>query len=70
MYTMAIDINNECLKASDIMSKYRMSREDQIAVVKILMAAGVEHCLNEQQRMLTEKKSLIDGAFAGARITH
>lgn len=66
---MPLDINNEALKASEIMSRYRMPREDQIEVVRILMAAGVEHCLNEQTRLVSEKKSMIDTAFSGARIT-
>jgi hypothetical protein len=57
-----MDINNECLKASDIMSKYRMTREDQIAVVKILMAAGVEHCLNEQQALRDGQNAMINRA--------
>lgn len=65
-----MDINNEVAKSGQIMSRYRMAEADQIEVVRILMAAGVEHCLNEQQRLLSERESVINTAFSGARIVH
>lgn len=60
-----MDINNECLKAGEIMSRYRVSREDQIEVVKILMACGVEHCLNEQEKIKAQREALVEAAYQG-----
>lgn len=67
---MSLDINKEVAKSGHIMSRYRMAEADQIEVVRILLAAGVEHCLNEQQRLLGEKDAAINTAFSGARIVH
>lgn len=67
---MSLDINNEVMKAGEIMSRYRMTREDQIEVVRILMAAGLEHCLNEQEKVLQEKNWLVDKACVGPGLVH
>ena len=39
-----MNINAEVMKAGTLMTRYRIPREQQIEVVRILMAAGVEHC--------------------------
>lgn len=49
-------------KASEIMWKYRVSKDDQISVIKLLLDAGVERCLEEQQRIREEKEMLIQSA--------
>jgi len=49
-------------KASEIMWKYRVAKEDQIAVVRILVDAGVEKCLDEQQRIREESAVLVNAA--------
>lgn len=38
---------------------YRMSSEDQIKVVRILLDAGVEQCLQEQQRIREGNSAMI-----------
>ena len=67
---MAADVNNEILRAGEVMSRYRMSREDQITVVKILMDAGVEHCLQKQEALRAEREKLIQTACAGPGLVH
>lgn len=67
---MGVDINNEVLKAGEVMSRYQMSREDQIEVVRILLAAGVEHCLNEQELVRTSKDALIKKVCVGPGLVH
>ena len=60
---MMIDINDEVMKAATLMNRYRVSREDQIEIVRILLACGVEHCLAEQERIRIENNMLVDKAF-------
>jgi hypothetical protein len=55
-------IEDEIGKASAIMTRYRMTKDDQIAVVKRLIDVGVERCLQEQERLRLEKESMIDYA--------
>lgn len=62
---MGVDINNEVMKAGDIMSRFRMPREEQIEVVRILMAAGVEHCLQEQEKVRADADHLLKKAYVG-----
>jgi hypothetical protein len=61
-----MDINLEIIRASKIMAKYHVSREDQADVVKILLDAGIQHCLDEQERLRSEKEQMIRQA-QGAR---
>lgn len=62
---MGIDINQEVMKAGDIMRRFQMPRDAQIEVVRIIMACGVEHCLNEQERVRAENTRLIAKAQMG-----
>lgn len=47
------------------MSRYRMPKEDQIEVVRLLLAAGVEHCLQEQERYRKGADAMIERAHTG-----
>jgi 2-keto-3-deoxy-L-rhamnonate aldolase RhmA len=57
-----MDLNAQVEKASAIMARYRMSREDQIACIKILLDVGVERCLAEQERLREQKNAMIEHA--------
>lgn len=57
---MGMNIEAEIEKASAIMARYRVSREDQISIVKTLLDAGVERCLQEQERLTQEKQAMIE----------
>ena len=67
---MGVDINNEVMKAGEVMSRYRMSKEHQLEVVKLLIGAGVEHCLQEQQRFAADKEEIVRRAQTGPGIVH
>lgn len=56
---MGIDITDEVQKAVEIMARYRMPQDDQIEVVRIILAAVVEHCLQERVR---QKNDLVSKA--------
>lgn len=56
-------LNDEIARASTIMHRYRVSKDDQVAVIKILVDAGVNHCLDEQQRLRFEQESAVENAF-------
>ena len=58
-------MNESLVKASEIMARYNMHGEDQIAVIKILVDAGIEKCLDEQQRIREEQDSMTLAAYAG-----
>ena len=60
-----MNINAEIAKASLIMARYHVPDEQQIAVVKILVDAGVEKCLDEQQRIREQGAALVQRAYAG-----
>lgn len=62
---MGLDINAEVMKAGELMSRYRMTKDDQLEVVRILIACGVEHCLNEQEKVRTGNDALVSKAFGG-----
>jgi hypothetical protein len=47
-----IDLNAQVEKASAIMARYRMSREDQIACIKILLGVGVERLREQKEAMI------------------
>jgi len=57
-------------KASEIMWKYCVAKEDQIAIVRILVdwpycglpQEYVERCLDEQQRIREESAALVNAA--------
>lgn len=53
------------MKAGDIMRRFQMPRDAQVEVVLIIMACGVEHCLNEQERVRAEHARLIAKAQMG-----
>ena len=57
---MGMNTDQAIAKASEIMWRYRISKDDQVAVIKILMDAGVERCLEEQQRIRDENAVIID----------
>ena len=58
-------LNDELAKASEIMARYNMHSHDQVEVIRILVDAGVEKCLDEQQRIRDEKDALVSAAFSG-----
>ena len=60
-----MNINAEISKASLIMARYHVPDDEQIAVVKILIDAGVEKCLDEQQRIREQGNVLVQRAYAG-----
>ena len=51
-------INESLSKATEIMARYNMQGSDQVAVIKILVDAGIEKCLDEQQRIREELDSI------------
>ena len=53
------NLDDEIAKAATIMSRYRMKTDDQIEVVRILLSAGVEKCLSEQERIRADKDSKV-----------
>jgi hypothetical protein len=57
-----MNLEDEIGKASAIMTRYRMTKEDQIAVVKRLIDVGVERCLQEQERIRLTNESMIEHA--------
>lgn len=57
-----MNLEDEIGKASAVMARYRMSKDDQIAVIKKLIDVGVERCLQEQERLRLEKESMIEHA--------
>lgn len=61
---MGMNIETEIAKASATMARYRMSQDDQVLVIKTLLNAGIEHCLNEQERLRVEKEAMIEHASA------
>lgn len=63
-------LNAEIEKASLVMSRCGMGQEDQVTVVRILVDAGVEKCLDEQQRIREELGALVNKAFIGPGIVH
>ena len=67
---MGLDINGEVLKAGDIMLRYHMSKADQLEVVRILLAVGVEHCLNKQEEVRAEREYMIERAQRGPGMVH
>ena len=60
-----MNINTEIVKASIIMARYHVPDHEQIAVVKILLDAGVEKCLDEQQSIREQGSALVQRAYAG-----
>ena len=60
-----MDVNAEVEKAVDIMAHHGIQPDVQREVVRILIGAGVEHCLNEQEKVRAQKNALIDTAHAG-----
>jgi hypothetical protein len=62
---MPVDIQAECMKAGDLMRRYGVPGPVQTEVVKILMEAGVEHCLQEQQKIRERNAGLIERATNG-----
>lgn len=58
-------MNESLAKASEIMARYNMQGTDQVAVIKILVDAGIEKCLDEQQRIRQEMDSMTLAAFEG-----
>jgi hypothetical protein len=60
-----MNLNNEIAKASEIMARYGVRGEDQVAVVKILVDAGVEKCLDEQQRIRESMDAAVMKAYEG-----
>jgi hypothetical protein len=59
---LGMNLQAEIEKATVIMAHYRMPREDQATVVKLLLNVGVEHCLAEQERVRAEKEAMIEHA--------
>ena len=59
-----IDVGQEALKAIKIMARYRMSGDDQQEVLNVLMGAGVEYCLQEQERLRDQNEAMIASAQA------
>lgn len=59
---MGVDVNAEVMKAGELMSRYNVSREDQLTVVRLLIGAGVEHCLQAQERVRDERDALVNRA--------
>ncbi|HXF12233.1 MAG TPA: hypothetical protein VN517_03710 [Terriglobales bacterium] len=53
------------MKAAAIMSRYRMTKDDQIEVVRLLLAAGVEHCLQEQEKVGSGNLQTIERTYGG-----
>jgi hypothetical protein len=62
---MSLDIDSEVHKAGVVMSRYGMTKEDQLEVLRLLVAVGVEHCLNEQERVRTRDDATVAKAFSG-----
>ncbi len=60
-----MSLDNEIAKASELMWKYKVAKSDQIAIIKMLVDAGVEKCLDEQQRIRDEQDSQTLKAYAG-----
>ena len=60
-----MNINAEIAKASLIMARYHVPDDEQIAVVKILVDAGLEKCLDEQQRIRDQRAAMVQRAYAG-----
>lgn len=58
-------INESLSKATEIMARYNMQGSDQVAVIKILVDAGIEKCLDEQQRIREELDSITLKAYTG-----
>ena len=56
-------LNDEIARASTIMHRYRVPKDEQVAVIKLLVDAGVNHCLDEQQRIRFEKDEAVQNAF-------
>ena len=67
---MGIDITNEVMKAGELMSRYRMTKDDQLEGVRLLLACGVEHCLNEQEKVRNGNEELIQRAYVGPGLIH
>ena len=67
---MGLDINNEVMKAGELMGRYRMSKDDQLEVVRVLIACGVEHCLNEQEKVRNGNEEMVQRAFVGPGLIH
>ena len=57
--TETVALNNAIAKASLVMARYGMTGEDQVSVVRMLVDAGVEKCLDEQQRIREEQTALV-----------
>ena len=55
-------------RAAEIMARYGMTGEDIVTIVKILVDAGVEKCLDEQQRLRQENDALVRAAFSGGLV--
>ena len=53
-------LENEIARAAEKMSRYRMPPDEQLEVVRILLDAGVEKCLDEQQRLRDEKEAILE----------
>ena len=56
-------LNDEIARASTIMHRYRVAKDDQVAIIKLLVDAGVNHCLDEQQRIRFEREAAVENAF-------
>lgn len=62
---MGVDINEEAMKAGAIMSRYGVPRDEQLEVVRLLLNAGVEHCLQEQDKLRQSTEAIIAKAHMG-----
>ena len=60
-----MNINTEIARASAIMKQYGVPDHDQLTVVRMLIDAGVEKCLDEQQRLRDEADILTMKAYEG-----
>ena len=56
-------LNEEIARASSIMWRYHMPKEVQVELVKMLVDAGVNYCLAEQDRIRLERQQVVDQIF-------
>ena len=54
-------LNDELAKASEIMARYNMHSH-------VLVDAGVEKCLDEQQRIREQNEAMVRQAFSGGLV--
>ena len=56
-------LNDEIARAATIMWRCRVPKEDQVEIIKLLVDAGVNHCLREQERIRFERDAAVENAF-------